>query len=67
MAMTAPAMPAAASVSQQQTLEEVAEALHEEYGIIREIISKNRASTTRRMGPYFRAEVLHEPLIPRFS
>ena len=67
MAMTAPAMPAAASASQQQTREEVADALHVEYGLIRDIISKNRALTTRRMGPYFRAEVFHEPLIPRFS
>ena len=66
MAMTAPAMPTAASASQPQTLEEAAEALHAEYGRIRETISRNRALTTRRMGPYFRAEVLHEPLIPRF-
>ena len=67
MAIAAPAMPAAASASQPQTLEEAAEALHAEYGLIRDTISRNRALTTRRMGPYFRAEVFHEPLIPRFS
>ena len=67
MAMTAPAMLAASSASQPQTLEEEAEVYHADYGSIKDTLSRNRALTLRNMGPYFRSEILHERLIPRFA
>ena len=65
MAMTAPAMPPAASVPESQTAEEKAEGYRASYNSIKGTLQKNRAAIFRGMGPYFRSEKLHEPLIPR--
>lgn len=72
MAMTLPAAPVTPvfGLPDTTTEEEIRDAVGvvaSGYTAIRDTMRRNRGMVIRRLGPYFRTEVYHQPMIPKYS